>query len=95
MSDNAPLVGHENNRQGNAVPRLVGETFIDDIKGLDDRRVFVSQQGKPDIASFGEFSECRDLVETDRSDGVAEGLEFADPFVPGDRLNLTAGSPIE
>ncbi len=95
MRDDASPIGHENDRPGDPVPGFVGKAFIYSVKGLDDRRIFVGQQCKLDIASFGKVGECRHFVETDRGDRVAEGCEFADPFVPGDRLNLTTGSPIE
>ncbi len=42
MGDHTLLVGHENGWSGDSVPGFVGEAFIHDTKGLDDRCVFVS-----------------------------------------------------
>jgi hypothetical protein len=89
-------VGDEDDRVRDAMSRRAHRiVFVQDAERLDDCGFRIGKQRQLDAPPLGEGRERPDVVIADRCDIVAAGGEFIDPFVPGDRLDLAVGSPVE
>ncbi len=96
MPDDAALIDHEDDRQRNAVPRArLLELGIGDTEGRNDLRLGVGQQRVADILGIGETLQLGRLVVSNKRDVIAERAKVLDAGVPGDRLDLAVGSPVE
>ena len=96
MPDDAALIDHEDDRQRNAVPRArLLELGIGDTEGRNDLRLGVGQQRVADILGIGETLQLGRLVVSNKRDVIAERAKVLDAGVPGDRLDLAVGSPVQ
>ena len=96
MSYHTFSVDYEDDRGGDAVAWAARRVLpVEHVEGADDLRLRVRQQGEADPPALGEARQLRDAVIADRRDVVAEGGEFPEFKVPGDRLGLAIGSPVE
>jgi hypothetical protein len=96
VTDHAALVDHEDDRQGDAVPRArLFELRVGDAEGRNDLRICIRQQRVADIAGVREAFQRRRFVMRDQRNVIAERAKFLDPGVPGDRLDLAVGSPVQ
>ena len=96
MADHAVLADDKNDRQGDAIPgTALAKLRIGDAEGGNDFSRRVRQQRVADIPGVGETFQRARFVMRDQRDVIAERLKFLDTGVPGDRLDLAVGSPVQ
>lgn len=89
-------VEHDDGRMGNAVAKSAGcLLLVEDTEGPDDFRLWIGQHREPDLPPLREAAQRVDRVIADGGDGVAEVGDLFEALVPGDRLDLAEGSPVE
>lgn len=96
MGDHALGIDHEDPRHGDAIPAGPLRIFrVGHAKGLDYLHLLIGQKSEGDFLGSREPSMNINAIVGHDGHVIAKGLKLIENVVPGDRLVLAVGSPIQ